>query len=49
MLVFCIRPKKARISIAAAIAVLGMFSAASAGDFDEAFKNGKVSGDVIVT
>jgi len=41
--------KSTKLSLVATIAILGMFSVANAGDFDEAFKNGKVSGDITAT
>ena len=41
--------KSTRLSIVATIAILGIFSGVNAGEFDEAFKNGKVSGDVTAT
>lgn len=41
--------KSTKLSAVAALAVFGMFSAVNAGGFDEAFQNGKTSGDVTVT
>jgi hypothetical protein len=41
--------KSTKLSVIAAIAIMGIFSGVNAGDFDDAFKNGKVTGDVTVT
>lgn len=41
--------KSTKLSIVATIAILGVFCGVNAGEFDEAFKNGKVSGDVTAT
>ncbi|MBL4775376.1 MAG: hypothetical protein JKY87_04910 [Mariprofundus sp.] len=41
--------RSTKLSLVATIAILGIFSGVNAGEFDEAFKNGKVSGDATAT
>ena len=41
--------KSTKLSLVATIAILGMFSGVNASEFDEAFKNGTVSGDATAT
>lgn len=41
--------KSTKLSIVTTIAILGIFSGVNAGEFDEAFKNGTVSGDITAT
>ncbi len=41
--------KNSKLSIVATVAILGIFSGVNAGEFDEAFKNGTVTGDATAT
>ncbi|MFT7004939.1 MAG: hypothetical protein ACJAWW_002305 [Sulfurimonas sp.] len=41
--------KNSKLSIVATLTILGIFSGVNASEFDEAFTNGKVSGDVTAT